>query len=349
MTIRGLHESRNSAQRGAPASPASADDRTAARTASSRPLKLAYVLAVVNAIVIGVSFLLVKLTLAYADPIDTLTYRFAAAFLLLGVPAACGIVKLNYRDKPFALLLLLASLYPVGYFLLQTTGLQYATSAEGGIISAFTPIATMVLASFFLKEQTTLLQKLFIVLSTLGVLFIFAMKGSGINMSTLTGMALLLVACVLFAAYSVLARAVTRRFSPAEISCFMVGAAFVSMLLVSLTAHSAAGTLDAFVAPLANGVFVAVIVSLGVVQCATAFMANYVLSRIEASKMSVFANLSTVVSIAAGAIFLQEAVTWYHLAGSALIIAGVIGTNVSAKRALSVQPQPQETFANARS
>lgn len=50
-----------------------------------------------------------------------------------------------------------------------------------------------------------------------------------------------------------------------------------------------------------------------------------------ASKMSAFANLSTVVSIASGAIFLQETVIWYHLLGSVLIIAGVIGSNVSRK------------------
>jgi drug/metabolite transporter (DMT)-like permease len=56
-------------------------------------------------------------------------------------------------------------------------------------------------------------------------------------------------------------------------------------------------------------------------------MANYALSKIEASKMSVFANLSTVVSIAAGAMVLKEAVTVYHVVGSTLIIAGVIGTN----------------------
>ncbi|CAG7654802.1 DMT family transporter [Paenibacillus allorhizosphaerae] len=329
------------------AEPATDNARNATQPASFGRRKLAHVLAVLNAVVIGLSFLLVKLTLTYADPLDTLTYRFAAAFVIMILPAALGIVKLRYRGKPLSVLLLLSSLYPIGYFLLQTCGLQYATSAEGGIISAFTPIATMVLASVFLKEKTTLLQKLFIALSTFGVSFIFAMKGSGIDVSTMTGIVLLLIACVLFAGYSVLARAATRQFSSAEISCFMVGAAFVSMLVVSLTTHATMGTLGAFVAPLANGAFVAIIVALGAVQFATAFMANYILSKIEASKMSVFANLSTVVSIASGAVFLQEAVTWYHLVGSAFIIAGVIGTNVSARHALS--SQTRKPIAKARS
>ncbi|MNE95257.1 EamA-like transporter family protein [compost metagenome] len=44
--------------------------------------------------------------------------------------------------------------------------------------------------------------------------------------------------------------------------------------------------------------------------------------------MSVFTNLSTLVSIAAGALFLGEEVTLYHWIGSALIIAGVVGANM---------------------
>jgi drug/metabolite transporter (DMT)-like permease len=43
--------------------------------------------------------------------------------------------------------------------------------------------------------------------------------------------------------------------------------------------------------------------------------------------MSVFTNLSTIVSIAAGSLFLGEKVTMYHLIGSLMIITGVIGAN----------------------
>ncbi|WP_055742680.1 DMT family transporter [Brevibacillus choshinensis] len=309
---------------------------------SSKARKLTYSLAVLNAVVIGLSFLLVKMTLQYAAPLDTLTYRFAAAFVIMIFPVGFRLVKLHYRGKRLHLLLLLASFYPVGYFMLQTCGLQYATSAEGGIISAFTPVATMTLASLFLKEAITLLQKLFILLSTAGVSFIFVMKGSSLDLSQTTGIVLLILACLVFAGYSVLARVVTREFSPTEISCFMVGTAFLSLLVYSLTTHSISGTVDAFFAPLANGTFLALIFCLGAIQLVTALLANYILSKIEASKMSVFANLSTVVSIAAGAIFLQETITWYHLFGSALIIAGVIGSNVSMNKIRSqprIQPQ----------
>ena len=43
--------------------------------------------------------------------------------------------------------------------------------------------------------------------------------------------------------------------------------------------------------------------------------------------MSVFVNLSTVISIEAGVVFLNESVFYYHIIGSFLIIIGVIGVN----------------------
>ncbi|MGG1251049.1 EamA family transporter [Brevibacillus agri] len=44
--------------------------------------------------------------------------------------------------------------------------------------------------------------------------------------------------------------------------------------------------------------------------------------------MSVFSHLSTIIAIGAGALILQEAVTWSHLCGAAMIIFGVIGVNM---------------------
>lgn len=54
---------------------------------------------------------------------------------------------------------------------------------------------------------------------------------------------------------------------------------------------------------------------------------QYDFIKIKASQMSVFANLSTVVTITAGALILNETITIYDILGSILIILGVIGTN----------------------
>ncbi|TDF92983.1 EamA family transporter [Paenibacillus piri] len=83
----------------------------------STGMKFAYLLAVLNAVFIGISFMFVKTTLDYTSPIDSLTFRFSAAFVILSIMAACSLFKLNYRGKPLHQLLLLASMYPIGFFM----------------------------------------------------------------------------------------------------------------------------------------------------------------------------------------------------------------------------------------
>ncbi|TCM92678.1 EamA domain-containing membrane protein RarD [Paenibacillus sp. BK033] len=293
-----------------------------------KEMRLPYLLAVLNAVIIGLSFLFAKTALDYASPLDTLAFRFTLSFLVMSIPVAAGWMKLSYRGKPLGKVLLLASMYPLGFFTLQAYGLQHASSAEGGILYAFTPVVTMIIASLFLKETTTAPQKLSIFLSVFGVVFIFVMKGSGIDLSNLLGISLLLLTCFAFAGYTVLARSLSGLFSPAEITYLMMGIGFVFFAVTAFTSHASAGTLSHIFAPLASGTFMASLIFLGIVSSLlTALTSNYILSRMEASRMSVFANLSTIVSMTAGAVFLGEKVTIYHLIGSVLIIAGVIGTN----------------------
>ncbi|WP_223068612.1 DMT family transporter [Paenibacillus caui] len=289
---------------------------------------LAYLCAVVNAAIIGFSFLFVKIALEYAGPIDTLTYRFAVSFAALTIPVILGRIRLNYYGKLLYKALLLATMYPLGFFIFQTYGLRFATSSEGGILYAFVPVLTMLMGSLFLKESTTVLQRLSICLSVIGVIFIFFMKGKGIDISNLTGIFLLVISCLAFAGYSVLARSLLRTYRPMEISYLMLGIGFFSFLVMSLSDHAAAGTLYRLLSPLAKGKFIASVLYLGVMSSlVTTLTANYALSKIEASKISAFSNLSTVVSIAAGAMVFGEDIKVYHIIGSVLIIAGVWGTN----------------------
>ncbi|MCR2804542.1 DMT family transporter [Paenibacillus soyae] len=292
----------------------------------------AYIAVLVYASIIGLSFMFTKVALAYANPIDTLAIRFTFSFAGIVVLVATGVFRISLRGKPWPRLLLLALLYPLGFFVFQTFGLKYASSAEGGILFATTPILTAVLAAIFLKESTTLWQKLSILLSVSGVVLIFGMQGAGIDLSNAAGISLLLLSCLASAGYVVLSRFLLRTFTPHELTSAMMAIGCVAFWLASLTGHAAQGTLDQLFTPLANADFVWSMLYLGILaSLVTSFTSSYALSKLEASRVSVFSNLTTVISIAAGALMLGETVTIYHLIGSALIIAGVIGTNVKPK------------------
>lgn len=289
--------------------------------------RLAYILITTNAVIVGLSFLFTKVALTEAGPLDTLAFRFIAAFAAMSVPVALGWIKLHLRGKSLWRPLLLAAVYPLAFFTLQTFGLERATSAEGGILFAFAPVLTTLFASVLLREATTWLQKLSIAVSVSGVVTIFVAQGGGFDVTNVAGIGLLIASVIAIAAYNVLARLLLRDYRPLEVTYIMLAVGCVSFVTMSLAGHVATGTVGAWLAPLRSGPFVGAVLYLGVLSSAvTAFSANYALSQLEAGTVSIFSNLSTVVSIAAGVVFLRESVAAYHLIGSALIIAGVLGT-----------------------
>ncbi|TQR30384.1 DMT family transporter [Brevibacillus brevis] len=286
--------------------------------------------ALLNAGITGLSFLFLKMALAVTNPVDTLAHRFTVAFIVASIPIAFGWIKLSIKPKDMLTIIPLAMLYPILFFTLQAFGLVYTTSSEAGIIQATVPIFTMVMAAFFLGESSTWLQKLSTLLSVGGVVYIFAMKGLGVSSGSGSsiGTILILLSAFSLAGYSVLARKMTKSFHYIDMTYMVALLGFLFFNGWSVIRHSAEGTLSTYFAPFASSAFIISIVFLGILSSLmTSFMTNFALSKMEASKLSVFNNLSTLVTIVAGVIFLQEQLAYYHLIGAVMIIIGVIGTN----------------------
>lgn len=290
--------------------------------------KLIYAAALTYTFIIGFSFLSTKIALTVSSPLDILAYRFTTAFLAVLVLIILKFFKLNYNIARIKRIIPLALLYPMLFFALQTFGLQYATSVEAAIMSASAPIFTLILARIFLNEKTNILQKISIVTSVSGVIFITLMKGTDFEFNNIIGITLLLLSNISLSGYGVMARILTRDFSNIELSFMMIIISFITFNAMAIGRHLLDGSLANFITPLFSLKFIIAIAYLGVLSSlVTSILTNYILSKIEASKMSVFSNLGTVISIVAGVLFLKEKLYYYHIIGSILIISGVIGTN----------------------
>lgn len=127
---------------------------------------------------------------------------------------------------------------------------------------------------------------------------------------------------------SILARKLTKDYTTTELSFIMITVSFLAFTSFALMQHIASGTLGQFFLPLTNTKFLVSIFYLGVLSTlGTSLLTNFALSKLEASKMIVFSNLGTVISIVAGVIFLKEDLFYYHIIGSIFIVGGVLGTN----------------------
>ena len=288
----------------------------------------AYLAALLYAVIVGLSFLFTKVALGISNPIDILAHRFIASFIAISIPILLKLVSINMTKERIKKVLPLAILYPLCFFGFQTFGLQYATSSEAGILLASAPVFTMIMAAYFLNEKSNIYQKISIAISLIGVLYITFMKGATIDLGNIKGIILLLLSALSFSGYGILVRKLRKDYTIIELSFIMVTISFIVFTTVAIIQNLSAGTVNEFFKPLTNINFVISMLYLGVLSTlGTSLLTNYSLSKLEASKMIVFSNLGTVISIAAGVIFLKEKIFYYHIIGSMMIIGGVLGTN----------------------
>ena len=289
----------------------------------------AYLAALAYALIIGFSFLFMKMTVDTAHPLDVLAHRFLLSTLVMGIPIVFGWIKITCTWRDIWRMLPLALLSPILFFAFQAFGLLYASSSEAGVIQATAPIFTLILATYFLKEQSSWIQKGSLLLSVIGVVFIFVMKGgTHFSLSNLGGILLLVWSALCFAGYGVLARPLTRQYNPLQLTWVTMITACVLFNVVALGRHLVLGNMIDYVQPLLQPNYGLALLYLGILSSlGTTLLSSYALSHLEATKMSVFSNFATITSMIAGTVFLHEQLMYYHIIGTTLIILGVLGTN----------------------
>ena len=276
----------------------------------------------------------VKIAQSSAPTHLVLAHRFSVAFVIACIPVLLKRVRIKITFDDLKSIAPLALFYPVLFFLLQALGLMTTDSSFGGIINSLVPIFTIVLAAFFLKEKSTALQMFFVVISVGGVIFITVMNGVGASRFDFVGTLLLTLSSLAFACHNILARIKVRNYPAFTLTFVMVTSGCVAFNISAVITCVGSGTISEYFKPFLSGGFIVAILYLGFLgSVGTSFLSNFALSQIEASKMSVFSNLTVVVSMVAGAIILSEPVNWYHILGAVVIIVGVIGANLSKRKA----------------
>jgi len=301
----------------------------------------AYLAAVSMAVIIGFSFLANKVTLTTASPWAVLAHRFTFSFLALIILKMFGFFKFRLKKEEILSILPLSLFYPLLFFSLQILGLQKVFSSEAAIIQATTPLLTMLLAAVILKEKTKSMQKIFMLISLSGVIYISVMKGTDLSRGSLAGYVLLLLSSLSSAANIVLIRKKIRDHSFLKLTSVAITAGFIIFSTINVIMHLAEGRINDYFTPLMTPSFLIGVMFLGILSTlGTSLLSNFALTRLEASRMSIFNHLGTVISILAGVLILKETLEGFKIIGAVLIIIGVIGTNYFAKAHHKAAQQP---------
>ncbi|MGI6077421.1 MAG: DMT family transporter [Fastidiosipilaceae bacterium] len=289
----------------------------------------AYLAIITQSLIIGLSFLFVKIALNSADTMTLLAHRFTVATvgILIFHLVRPGTIQLKMSDVwkilPFCLL------YPVFFFLFQTLGLNLITSSAAGIVSALSPVVTVTLAGLILKEKTSPTQKVCLLLSVLGMIFINVMGGFGDGRQSLLGFLFCLMSVLSFAFYNVLIKRIVKNYSTTTIVFVMTIAACIIFNGVALIQHGIEGTLNQYFAPFGDLNFIGAILYLAIPSSLmTSWLATYALTYLPSSTVGLFNNVPPVVTILVGIIFLTEPFHWYHVVGIIMILIGTVGFNL---------------------
>ena len=276
----------------------------------------------------GLSFVATKVALETITTFTLIFFRFGLAGLIFVAVSALrgGFPRLTRRAH--AKLFLMALFEPGLYFYFETLGLQHTSAPKVALIIATVPVVVLILARILIGERIRLVSLVGILasLAGIGVLitgdpqFQWAMGGH------LVGDLLVIGAVITAALYIVGARDLGREYSAWDITCLQVlyGALFYApMFLVEMSSLDwAAVTTSSLLAAVYLTVFATV----------AAFLCyNYGLTRIQASRASVFINGIPVVTALAAWVVLGERLTVLQAAGGFMVLFGVWLTNALGK------------------
>jgi len=293
---------------------------------------LPYITGLSASMIFGFSFLFTKTAIDFVTPFHFLAYRFSFAFAFLSFLKAVGLLKTKISVKSLKDLGFLAFVQPLLYFSLEITGINLTTSMEAGIIISTIPVFVLILSRIFLKEFLNTLQLFSMFLSMAGVLLITLSRGLSFSRN-LAGV-LFLVACSFSAAiYNILSRKASTKYTAADITYHMMLFGFVGFGIIAFLGSLINGEVSLFLQGLAIKEVLISALYLGVLSSAvTFFLLNYTLSKIPATRASVFPYVSTAVALFAGFVFRNERLTSLGIIGAVMIFLGVWWINAFASK-----------------
>lgn len=290
----------------------------------------AMVCAVVGNAIFGFSFMFSRLAMTAASPLQLLSLRFLFAFVLMNALLLTGKVSLRLKGRRAWRLLSLGVLEPVSYFLCESNGILHSNASFSGLMIALIPVVSLGFGFVFLHEKPTALQVAFSFLSIGGVVWM-ALCQSADGVIEPIGVLLLCGAVLSAVIYNVLSRKLSREFTAFERTYVMFLMGCITFTVMGLS--ECGGSVRALAAPLREPVFLLSLLYLGGLSSVGAFMLlNHATTYLALARTSAFANLTTLISVLAGVIFLREPFTLSSAIACVVILVGVFGVQRYAAR-----------------
>lgn len=276
-------------------------------------------------VVWGLTFSLVKQTLESVPPFVFMTYRFSLAFLVM-LPACRR--SLRRLDRGTLASGCLLGLFLYGAYTFQTLGLQRTSAGNAGFITGLFVVFVPVLSTLVLKKKPGVLSLVSVALAVVGLGFLSLQPGLKANSGDL-----LVLACAF--TYSVHIIFMDRFVTAHDLLLLTL----VQMGTVALLQGASAFVSEDFILPRGGFPWMTIAVC-GVFASAVAFFIQAWAQReISPVRTSVVLIMEPVFSVLFGMILLAERLTWRGWLGCALMLAGMLVSEIRPEKARQANSQ----------
>ncbi|MDI6401330.1 DMT family transporter [Balneolaceae bacterium ANBcel3] len=267
------------------------------------------------------NFSVVKYSLEEIDPFSFNAIRFFLATLFMWVVVYIKRLKITVRKKDYGKLFLLAILGNLLYQMLFIIGVDRTFASNAAVMLGLIPVWVALLSHLFTPEKMHRIQAIGVLLAFAGVALISGggEEGFSLQAETLIGDLIIVVAALVFAAYTLLSRSLLEEYSPLTLSVIVMTIGGSMLILVGIPSiirldFSAVSTLSL------AGVAYSGIFSIGLAY----LIWNFGIKNTGTVRTAMYQNLVPVLGIAIGFIFLGEKLQYLQYIGSLLTIGGIM-------------------------
>ena len=278
-----------------------------------------YILLLFQALIASGTHIIAKIVVKDIDPVTLTFTRSVMAAIGLLMLSALRRTKLNFKREDFSKIMFLSFLaIPVNQFLFLTA-IKYTTASNAALLYGTTPAVVLVLSTFMRLEKAGWKKISGVAIAFTGIVIVVFEKGINFKSEYTVGNLLLVVAVLAWALYTVKGKPMILKYGAFKTSAATM--IFGTIMYIPVGIYNALSFDYGSMTVQHWGGLIYLAFGTSIFAY---LLWYYALSRIETTKVAVFANVQPVLTTILSVLFLGQVITPAFIIGGSIALTGVV-------------------------